>query len=104
MGDPGHAIRIGRSLLFGGIFGGIFTVSNIWPPTARREKLRASSVAADVLGAPITTGFPFGNINVNGASGNAVPTFSATGPKGSGRVFLEAAERGGVWSIRKMML
>ena len=101
----GTVILIGLLLLFGGLFGGIFYgFRHSAAYELGAEKLRASSVAADVLGTPITTGFPFGNINVNGASGNAVLSFSATGPKGSGRVFLEAVKRDGVWSIRKMML
>ena len=101
----GVVILIGFVLLFGGLFGGIFYgFRHSAAYELGAEKLRASSVAADVLGTPITTGFPFGNISVNGGSGNAVLNFSATGPKGSGRVFLEAVKRGGVWSIRKMML
>ena len=101
----GTIILIGFLLLFGGLFGGIFYgFKHSAAYELGAEKLRASSVATDVLGTPITTGFPFGSINVNGGSGTAVLNFSATGPKGVGRVFLEAVKRGGVWSIRKMML
>jgi len=101
----GVVILIGFLLLFGGIFGGIFYgFRHSAAYELGAEKLRASSVATNVLGAPIATGFPFGNINVSGGSGTAVLNFSATGPKGSGRVFLEAVKKGGVWSIRKMML
>ena len=101
----GVVILICFLVLFGGLFGGIFYgFKHSAAYQLGAEKLRASSVAANVLGAPITTGFPFGNISVNGASGNAVLNFSATGPKGSSRVFLEAIKRDGVWSIRKMML
>jgi Cytochrome oxidase complex assembly protein 1 len=57
-------------------------------PTLR--SLQTSTIAADVLGTPITTGFPLGSIKFNGATGSAVLSFSATGPKGAGRVFLEA--------------
>ena len=101
----GTIILIGFLLLFGGLFGGIFYgFKHSAAYELGAEKLRASSVAADVLGTPITTGFPFGRININGGSGTAVLNFSATGPKGAGRVFLEAVKKGGVWSIRKMML
>ncbi len=101
----GVVILIGFLVLFGGIFGGIFYgFKHSAAYQLGAEKLRASSVAADVLGTPITTGFPFGNISVNGGSGSAVLNFSATGPKGSGRVFLEAVKWDGVWSFRKMML
>ena len=68
------------------------------------EKLQASSAATSVLGTPITTGFPFGSINLSGASGTAILNFSATGPKAAGQVFLEAIKKDGVWSIRRLML
>jgi hypothetical protein len=101
----GVVILIGFLVLFGGVFGGIFYgFKHSAAYELGAEKLRASSVATNVLGTPITTGFPFGNISVNGGSGNAVLNFSASGPKASGRVFLEAIKRDGVWSIRKMML
>lgn len=101
----GVVILIGSLLLFAGIFGGIFYgFKHSAAYQLGAEKLRASCVAAAVLGTPITTGFPYGNINVSGGSGTAVLNFSATGPKGSGQVFLEAVKKHGVWSIRKMML
>ncbi len=55
-----------------------------------------------MLGTPISTGMPFGSISVNGASGRADLTFTATGPKGGGRVFLEAVKKQGVWSITRL--
>ena len=72
----GVVILICFLVLFGGLFGGIFYgFKHSAAYQLGAEKLRASSVAANVLGAPITTGFPFGNISVNGASGNAVLNF-----------------------------
>ena len=68
------------------------------------DKLQTSTIAADVLGTPITTGFPLGSITLNGATGSAVLSFSATGPKGAGRAFLETIKKDGVWSIRRLML
>ena len=101
----GAVILVGFLLLFGGVFGGIFYgFRHSAAYELGAEKLRASSVAANVLGTPIATGFPFGSIHVGGGSGTAVLSFSATGPKGSGQVLLDAVKKNGVWSIRKMML
>ena len=91
----GAVILIGFLLLFAGLFGGIFYgFKHAAAYELGAEKLRASAVAVSVLGTPITTGFPFGNISVNGGSGNAVFNFSATGPKASGRVFLGGGQEG----------
>jgi hypothetical protein len=68
------------------------------------SRLVASSQAADVLGSPISTGFPLGNISINGESGAAALNFSATGPKAAGRVFLQATRTNGVWSLKSLTL
>src|SRR5262249_30180667 len=68
------------------------------------SKLKTSSEAADVLGTPISTGFPSGSITINGQSGRAVLNFSATGPKAAGQIFMEAFKTGGVWSLRSLTL
>ena len=48
---------------------------------------------------------PFGSVSFNGkSSGQAGLTFSVTGPKAAGRVFLEAVKKRGVWSITKLAL
>jgi len=101
----GAVILVGFLLLFGGLFGGMFYgFKHSAAYQLGTEELRASAAATNVLGTPITTGFPFGNIHVSGASGSAVLTFSATGPKAAGQVFLEAIKKDGVWSIRRLTL
>jgi Cytochrome oxidase complex assembly protein 1 len=101
----GVIILVVLLVIFGGLFGGLFYgFKHSAAYELGAEKLRASSVAAEVLGTPITTGFPFGKINVSGGSGNAVLNFSATGPKAAGRVFLQAVKKNGVWSIKRMVL
>ena len=67
-------------------------------------KLEASPIATNILGSPITTGTPFGNISFNGVSGKAELNFSATGPKAAGVVFVEAIKKNGVWSITRLAL
>jgi len=68
------------------------------------SKLQANTEAADVLGTPISTGRPLGSISTNGTTGRAILSFSATGTKATGRVFLEAINKAGVWSLTKLTL
>jgi hypothetical protein len=69
------------------------------------SKLQSSPIAVSVLGTPISTGFPFGKISSNmGGAGSADLSFSASGPKGKGTVFLEAIKKEGAWSIKRLML
>ena len=101
----GVIIWLGGIAIFGGMFGGsfyFFKHSEAYQLGVSR--LQSSPVAANVLGTPISTGFPFGKITFNGASGTAVLSFSASGPKASGMVFLEAVKKDGVWQITRLAL
>jgi hypothetical protein len=101
----GVVIWLGTIALFGGIFGGTFYLlrhSEAYELGASR--LQASTQAANVLGAPITTGYPMGSITTNGATGRAILSFSATGTKAAGQVFLEAIKKDGVWSLTSLTL
>jgi hypothetical protein len=101
----GAVIWIGVIVFYGGIFGGLFhllTDSDAYKLGVSR--LQASPEAANVLGAPISAGFPSGSISITGASGKAVLSFSATGAKAKGRIFLEAIKKDGVWAIRRLTL
>jgi hypothetical protein len=101
----GVVLWLGAIALFGGIFGGTFYLlrhSEAYELGA--SKLQASTEAAGVLGAPITTGYPMGSIRTSGAAGSAMLSFSATGTKAAGQVFLEAIKKDGVWSLTKLTL
>jgi hypothetical protein len=101
----GVVIWLGAIVLFGAIFGGIFySLSHSEAYELGASRLQASTEAVSVLGAPISTGLPLGSISINGASGRAILSFSATGTKATGRVFLEAIKTDGVWSLTKLML
>jgi hypothetical protein len=101
----GAIIWIAMLALFGGVAGGLF---HLLKHSAAYEmgvaKLQSSPIAVSILGSPIATGTPFGNIAFNGASGKAELSFSATGPKAAGVVFVEAVKTGGVWSITRLAL
>ncbi len=101
----GVVVWIGMIALFFAIFGGIFY--SLGHSEAYRlgvARLQASAEVAQVLGTPIVAGMPMGEISVTNDSGTASLSFSATGPKGSGLVMLQASKKGGVWSIQRLML
>jgi Cytochrome oxidase complex assembly protein 1 len=93
-------IYIGAIALFAAIFGGVFyLLSHSEAYRLGVSQLEASAEVANLLGKPITTGFPTGKISTTGADGNAALSFSVSGPKGTGRAFLEATKKNGVWSL-----
>jgi hypothetical protein len=101
----GVVIWLGTIALFGGIIGGGFYLlrhSEAYELGA--TQLQASTEAAGILGAPISTGFPMGSVSTNGATGRAVLSFSATGTKATGRIFLEAIKKNGMWSLTRLTL
>lgn len=61
--------------------------------------LQANSEATAILGTPIVTGLPLGNIKVSGPDGKADISFRASGPKGRGTVYVKAVEAMGQWHL-----
>ena len=101
----GLVIWIGVIALAGGGFGGVFYFfKHSEAYQLGVSKLQASPVATNLLGAPISAGFPFGEISINGASGRAALNFAASGPRATGMVFLEAVKKDGVWTITRLAL
>jgi hypothetical protein len=101
----GAVIWLGAIALFGGIFGGsLYLLKHSDAYELGESRLQASTEAGNVLGTPISTGLPLGSISTSGATGRAVLSFSATGTKATGRIFLEAIKRDGVWSLTKFTL
>jgi hypothetical protein len=68
------------------------------------SKLEANQEASQLLGQPVTTGFPMGNIEVSGPTGSAKLSFSANGPRGKGTLYMDAAKELGQWKINKIFL
>jgi hypothetical protein len=101
----GVIIWLGAIALFGTMFGGAFYLLRHSEAYELAEsRLQASTQAADVLGTPISTGYPMGSVTTNGATGRAILNFSATGTKAAGRIFLEAIKKDGVWSLTRLTL
>lgn len=101
----GVVLWLGAIALFGGLFGTVFSVlKNSEAYQIGVSRLQANAAAVSALGAPISTGMPSGKISFKGESGEAALQFSATGPKASGQVTLEAVEKNGVWSLTTLKL
>jgi len=62
-------------------------------------QLQGNPEVTRVLGTPMTTGIPMGNIQFSGTDGKANLSFSAKGPKGKGTVYIEAVETMGQWRL-----
>jgi hypothetical protein len=92
------------ALLGAGIGGIFFGLKHSAAYEMAAAKLQADAIAVNILGSPISTGTPFGEISVDGSSGKAALSFSATGPKAAGVVFVEAVKKDGVWSITRLTL
>jgi hypothetical protein len=101
----GAIIWLGGIALFGGGIGaGFYAFRHSEAYQLGVSTLQASPVATNLLGTPITAGFPSGKISVNGASGTAILSFSVSGPKAAGVVFLEAVKKDGAWLITRLTL
>jgi hypothetical protein len=101
----GLAVVFAMVVLGGSIFGGVFALlKNSEAYQLGVARLQASPIAANVLGAPIAAGMPFGSIKISGDSGSATLNFSATGSKTKGTVHVEAVKTDGVWKITHLTL
>lgn len=68
------------------------------------SELTASPEAVQLLGQPISTGFPSGGIQSSGIDGEANLSFSAEGPSGSGTVYVKAVKSMGQWHLEQAVL
>lgn len=67
-------------------------------------KVEANQEAIELIGRPISTGFPMGSIQVSGPRGNASLSFGVSGPKGKGTVYMEATKDMDRWRIDHILL
>jgi hypothetical protein len=98
-------IYIGAAALLAAIFGGPFYILNHSEAYQLGvSRLEASREAVNLLGTPITSGMPTGSVSTTGATGDAALSFSVSGPKGTGTVFLAATRQNGIWSLLSLKL
>jgi Cytochrome oxidase complex assembly protein 1 len=101
----GAVVWIAAIVLFVGIFVGVFSV--LRHSEAYRlgvSQLQSNPIAANLLGTPISAGNPTGSISVTNGSGKASLSFSASGPRASGVVFVMAIKKDGVWSLTRLTI
>ena len=101
----GAVVWIASIVLFAGIMVGTFSIlrhSEAYQLGV--AKLQSSPIATDLLGTPISTGTPGGSIRINGSAGNAALSFSASGPRASGRVVVQAVKQNGIWTLTRLTL
>jgi hypothetical protein len=64
------------------------------------KRVRSDPAVVQAIGRPVRPGRTvWGNINVSGPNGSASMSFPVSGPKGEGRVFVDATKTGGVWTL-----
>lgn len=101
----GAVVWIAGIVLFVSIFVGVFALlRNSEAYQLGVARLQNSPIATNLLGTPISTGNPGGSISIKNSSGTAALSFSASGPRGSGVVVLQAIKKDGVWSLTKLTL
>ena len=91
-------------VIFGGIvlfvFGAL-KASDAYHIAVQRAETNPQVISA--LGSPVEEGlFLSGNVNVNGASGNANLAIPVSGPKAKGKLHAVAEKSGGVWTYSKL--
>lgn len=102
----GKILVVGWIVLSAVIGGGVFyALRSSVAYEAGMRRLQESAEVADLLGRPLEFGrFPMGRIAVANDAGSAALTFPVSGPKGRGRVLVEATKRAGTWSLDRLLL
>lgn len=65
------------------------------------RQLKASPDIVRILGHPISTGIPNGTFSSSNGGGKALFSFSASGPKGEGKVAIKAFKANGTWHLTR---
>lgn len=63
-----------------------------------------SPQGAKQIGSPIETGIPSGSLQTSGPRGSASLAYSVSGPKGKGKVYVEATMALGKWQVDRLVL
>ncbi|MGZ5038433.1 MAG: cytochrome c oxidase assembly factor Coa1 family protein [Usitatibacter sp.] len=67
-------------------------------------KLHGNAEAMELLGQPVSTGFPMGAVSMSGPSGEAKLAIPVEGTKARGTIFVEATKEGGRWRYDRLEL
>ena len=80
----------------------IFKNSEVYQLAA--AKVESNKKVIEVVGLPISTGFPMGNLHDSSTGGKADMAFSIEGPNGSGMVYMKAVKDLGQWNFSALIL
>lgn len=101
----GLGLMVLSLLMLAGLFASIFALlRHSEPYRLTVVALHANPEAVQLLGRPISTGIPMGNLQDSGPVGEADLSFDAEGPQGEGTVYLEARKRLGQWQVERAVL
>lgn len=92
-------IAFGAAIVFGIV--GLLKDSEAYK--LAQQRLDGDERVAEIVGRPLSTGVPMGQIHVSGPRGSASLSFSVEGPKGQGTVFVEARKHLGEWKIDRLV-
>lgn len=67
-------------------------------------KLESHETSIRLIGKPVSTGFPTGQMQLVGTGGSANLSFSVEGPQGKGTVYVAASKEFDRWSLSRMVL
>jgi hypothetical protein len=68
------------------------------------QTMEANAQVMEILGAPIKTGFPSGNVHTSGPSGEAQLAIPVEGSKARGTLYVDATKSMGVWKTNELVL
>jgi hypothetical protein len=75
------------------------------PYTDSLAAAKASPVVQRELGTPIKAGFAVtGSVNLKNNAGNADLSYTISGPRDSGTVYVEATKSGGTWTYQRAVV
>jgi hypothetical protein len=100
----GVALWLVSIALFALLFVGIFAaLKDSDAYKLAQAKLMADARVAEIVGTPLSTGFPSGSVQVSGPDGSASLSFGVEGPKGKGTAFIKAHKDMGRWQIDRLV-
>ena len=106
MGDLGGRRPIWWYSLLGAaaVFSVPFILKQSEPYQVAVARVQGNAEAVSALGEPISTGLPWGSIQVSGPDGKADFSFSVNGSRGKGTVYVDARKDLGTWRLDRLEL
>jgi hypothetical protein len=68
------------------------------------QAMQANAQVVELLGPPITSGFPSGNVRTSGPNGEAELAIPVAGQRATGTLYIQATKSMGVWKTEQLVL